>query len=259
MEKFVSVPWNDNILYGILHEPDCISEKMVLFVHGIPGDRVDARRLPVRIARTLFKHHISSLRIDLYASGVSEGDFSSVTLSNQKEQMECVIKYVRCNLNYTGKIILVAFSEAAKIVNLIARESSDIAGICYCNGILVREEIADSLRVKRLYRRKDSFVANIGFGVWLNSKIISEMNQWSLCDVNELACVNTLFIYGDEDDLTLGSKELVSRMDSDYFQIEIIKGADHLFTNSEFDERIISRISKWVMETTFQGANNDRA
>ena len=251
MEKFISVPWNDNFLYGILHEPDSLSDKMLVFIHGIPGDRVDARRLPVRIARALLKNRISSLRIDLFASGVSEGDFVNVTLSSQKEQIGCVIKYIRCELHYVGKIILVAFSEAAKIANIIAREYRDIDGICYCNGILVREEIADSLRVKRLYMRKGSFVANIGFGVWLNSNIISEIEQWSLCDVNDLADVKTLFIYGDEDDLTFRSKQFVNQIDSDYYQVEIIKGADHLFTNSAFDEGIISRINKWVIETAF--------
>ena len=251
MEKFVSVPWKDNLLLGIFHDGGGGSDKMLVFIHGIPGDRVDAKRLPVRIARILSSNHISSLRIDLYASGISEGHFGNVMLSSQKEQIECIIKYIRCDLCYVGKIIRVAFSEAAKIVNAIARENKDVAGVCYCNGILAREEIANSLKVKRLYRRNGLFVANIGFGVWLNSNIISEIDQWSLCDARELAHVKTLFIYGDEDDLTLGSRKLAKMTDSDYFQVEIIRGADHLFTQNVFDEDIISRISKWVMGTTF--------
>ena len=251
MEKFISIPWNDDFLYGVFHEEDYISDKMVVFIHGIPGDRVDARRLPVRIARNLLKYHISSIRVDLYASGVSKGEFGSVTLADQKEQIKYIINYVRNNLHYRGKIILVAFSEAAKIANVIARECDDISGICYCNGILVKEEIADSLRVKRLYMRDGMFVANIGFGVWLNSNIISEIDEWSLHNTSELACLDSLFIYGEDDDLTTKSKQFINGIIDNYYRMEVIKGADHLFTNSIFDKEIISTISSWIIETTF--------
>jgi alpha/beta superfamily hydrolase len=246
MENFIKVSWKDNFLLGILHHMEDMSKPTLLFIHGIPGERVDTRRLPVRIARELCKYNINSLRMDFYASGISEGDYENVTFECQKEQVECVVKYMRKQLHLTGKIILVAFSEAAKIANAVARNNCDIDGICYCNGIIAEEQIADSLRINRLYRRNGHFVANIGFGVWINSNIILEIKKWSLHSVEELSKTKSLFIYGDADDLTYNSLQLISKSLNDLYQLKIISGADHLFTSSIYDEKIISEICKWI-------------
>lgn len=243
MEEFITVKWKKNFLLGVFHHGGSLSRPTLLFIHGIPGDRVDTRRLPVTIARELMKKHINSLRIDFYASGVSKGDFKNVTFKMQMEQIECVLLYMREQLHINGKIILVAFSEAAKIANVVAQNSSEVDGVCYCNGILTEEKMAEHLRIHRLYRREGTFIANIGFGVWLNSKIISEIKKWSVFGEESLSDKKSLFIYGDKDDMTCNSRQLI---DNGAHEVAIIKGADHLFTNSVFDKKIVNEIFNWI-------------
>lgn len=243
MEEFIKINWEDNCLLGVLHRTQDVYNPIVLFLHGIPGDRVDTRRLPVRIARELSKQNVSSLRIDLLASGVSRGAFENVTIHNQKNQVEYIIEYIRDDLGIKGDIILFAFSEAAKMVNAIARSNSEVSGVCYCNGILAEEHMAESLRIKRLYKKGKNIVANIGFGVWINSQIFSEIKNGCLKNINDLAQKKSLFIYGGADDLTFNSLRLVKKSSHD---LKVIEGADHLFTNSVFDKIIIQEVCEWI-------------
>lgn len=243
MEEFIKINWEDNYLLGVLHRTQDVCNPIVLFLHGIPGDRVDTRRLPVRIARELSKQNVSSLRVDLLASGVSRGKFENVTIFKQENQVKCIIKYIRKNLCLKGDIILFAFSEAAKFANVVASSNNDVAGVCYCNGILAEESMADNLRIRRLYKKDKNIVANINFGVWVNSQIFSEIKKRCIKNIKDLAKKKSLFIYGGADDLTSNSLRLIKESSYD---LKIIEGADHLFTSSIYDKIIIKEVCEWI-------------
>lgn len=243
MEKYISIPYNKDNLLGVVHECGDENAPIALFLHGIPGDRVDTRRLPVRIARNLCKHGINSVRVDLYASGISLGEYSMVSLSDQLEQLKRIILFIRNDLKFNGLLNLIAFSESAKIALKLMQETKSINSICFCNGILFKERTVDSLKIKKLYKRFNQYVGNIGFGVWLNAKVFDEIAKYSIDDSVKLPMDKLMFIYGDSDLMTQESRCVLEKRAK---YIQIIHGADHLFTHSQYDAQIIQYVYNWL-------------
>lgn len=237
-EKFVELNYNGCNLYGIQHIPDCISPKSsVIFVHGIPGDRVDAKRINVRIARQLQKNGHQSFRFDFLASGISEGSYENVTFKTFIEQLELIVSYVN---QLGGKdIYLLASSDAARIVLQLAQRCKIIKGLILINGIITPEAVTIK-GFNRLYRIGKQLACDIGYGVWINSEILKEGFQFSIDKIRECDC---LFIYGTGDVLT---KHSLEKIEAQNFNCYKITDADHLFTRRSWELELINAISAFM-------------
>lgn len=213
VEKIYEFNFNGHEIYAI-GNLEGVNKTVVLFMHGIPGDRVDSRRLPVRIARLLCNSGIAALRIDLYATSFSRGDYEEVTLSLYKQCMLFIINSIRDRYSVSN-FILVAFSEAGKVAMKLQSEIS-VSGICFCNAILAKEENVDELSVNRFYRKKSNFVVDIKFGVWININLIKEIRDWCV-NKTEFLKNSYLFIYGTGDKMTQNTRDMIKNIEGKKF------------------------------------------
>ncbi|MBA4492989.1 alpha/beta fold hydrolase [Paenactinomyces guangxiensis] len=245
MEIPVQFDWKGSSLLGILHQVSHFHAPLIFFLHGIPGDRVDTRRLPVRMARILQKRGIASLRIDFYGSGVSDGCFYEVTLDQQLEQILFLIKEIRSRRMSGGPIVLLGFSAAAKTALAAAEYERDLAGVCLWNGIVAREQMEKKHVIRRLYRVNGQMVFNIGYGVWLNKDLLTESDKFTFSDERPFPDLPILGIYGKLDTLTLSSRGLLERKGC---SVQLIPDADHLFTRSCWESALMSRTEEWLIQ-----------
>lgn len=235
--------WNEIELLGIYHKVNCVSKKGVLFIHGLPGDRVDTRRIMVRMARELQKVGIPSVRVDLFSAGVSGGRTECLSYFDQIKQLYGIL----IKINQTKlweKTILVAFSDGAKLALNLAEKYNKIIGICMCNGIIVKETFQYGKEIKRFYRRKGEMVYDIDCGLWINKRILEENERLCMKTCEELPKIPILGIYGSGDMATVQSRAFVKT----YARLKIIKGADHLFTSSKWEKELINYYKEWCLK-----------
>src|SRR3972149_9307131 len=92
METNLKIPTQDGkMIYARLRGP--ISQTLVVFVHGL-GGRMD-QHIFYNGARFLEKHHISSLRFNLYSWEKNARNLSDCTIETHSNDLDTVISYLR--------------------------------------------------------------------------------------------------------------------------------------------------------------------
>lgn len=85
-------------IIGILHTPDNIKpgEKVpeILMLHGFTGNKTEAHRLFVHVARNLSEHGFIVLRFDFRGSGDSDGGFEDMTLPGEVSDAERALTFL---------------------------------------------------------------------------------------------------------------------------------------------------------------------
>lgn len=242
LEEPIGLSYEGKELLGIKHNA-LYSENnpCVIFLHGIPGDRVDSKQLPVKIAREINKLGFSAYRFDFVSFGVSPGNFYEYTLADQEKQMHIIIDYAMSQTDNNGSVILVAFSEAAKIAIKTAVNDKRVAGICLCNGVIAEE--IETIRINRFYKEADSLVYDINCGVWLNKKLIDESKEY-IVDVETLKGLHNLYgVYGNGDELAKNSLELMRMAGK---KVVVMEGVDHLYTRHDWEKKLIEYIVEYL-------------
>lgn len=239
VEKLIELNYCKQKLFGV----SVIAEKMnvnivAVFVHGIPGDRVDARRINVRLARRLEKIGINSIRLDFFASGISEGDYANVTYERILEQIDILVKYVEEEISKKAKIVFIAFSEAvASVLNYMSINMGKKYDLFACNGIFVDSEQKQYIDTRRAERVCNEFVIDSGYGVWLNTRLLKRTNIFCL---EKILIENKIYaFFGTEDVLTRCSMKFCEKAGCDMIYI---KGADHLFTKVSWENMLFDKI-----------------
>lgn len=252
----VAFDWNGSTLLGVHHRTSHPFSPGVLYVHGLPGDRADARRLPVRMARRLQTQGIAGLRVDLYASGVSSGEFYSVTYQNELEQILFLIREIHRRQLWSGPLILLGYSQAAKLVLAAARAEQAVNGMCFWSGILTRERsisvserqasavLSPSLR--RAYIKDQQVVLEMGYGQWLAPALLRDVHAFSVDDHTSFPPIACCAIYGSEDSSTRESALLLQQAGR---EVAFIAGADHLFTNTAWEDQLMQTTETWLWRT----------
>ena len=199
----------------------------------------------VRMARRLQTRGVAGLRVDLYASGVSDGSFHTVTLLQELEQVLYLMKEVRRQQLWQGPLILLGFSEAAKLAVEAARRSGDAAGLCLWNGMVAPEPWAAEQKLRRLHRVEGHLVFDMGYGVWVNRAVVKEAQQLTISCAESLPGVPVLGVFGGADEMTRASRTMLERAGH---PTVIIPGADHLFTSTEWEAAAMAATEQWVCE-----------
>ncbi len=95
-EHFVQFRVEGQSVYGMLHLPEGKGKvPAVALCHGFTGNRIEAHRLFVKMARLLAANGIAALRFDFRGSGESEGDFEQVTVSSEITDALAALDFLR--------------------------------------------------------------------------------------------------------------------------------------------------------------------
>lgn len=98
MKKHVEIEYNDGVLRGYYDIGN--SDTLAIITHGIGGNKLGHKYVFKQFADYCKTREISTLRVDFWGSGESDGDFADTMHSKQVDELNTVINYAVDTLKY---------------------------------------------------------------------------------------------------------------------------------------------------------------
>jgi len=207
-----------NKLCGILSNPTSSKEKpIIILCHGFSSSK-DSQTY-IRLEKRLNDKGISTFRFDFFGHGESEGKFEDITISEAVDDVLNAIKFIR-DLDYKRSGLFgSSFGGMAAII--AASKTRDLF-------VLALKSPVSDYHGKIITNEMDS-KKNIGYKAAKKIKI------------------PTLIVHGDKDKTVPieQSKKTASLIKN--CKLEIIKGADHRYTNPKDFEKMIDLVTKFIL------------
>ena len=184
---------------------DCGSDSPLLIIaHGRGGHRNTGSK---KIAEYMQTFAISSLRIDLYGYGESDGMFEDITISTSKESILGAINYAQKNINFKNLFIFGTSYGGSGILGAINEISPNEV-----SGIILRCTILDYLKKteremsyqKILKWKTDGSIDD--YEGKLKYSFFEDMKNYTKVNFAQLRKFNTLYFHAGKDTKVLMSE-----------------------------------------------------
>lgn len=242
----IQIPSKAQNLSAILSIPEhsYCNNPIVLMCYGLNGDRADIHRIAYDAAMKFCRNGIACLRFDYRGQGVSEGEFIDTTMSSKKEDILNAINFIKgCYYNEACTIVLLGFSDGAKIVSSVVALSRDIHSIFLWNPIF--QELKDGVdytKVKRLAKvDRTNKLAMPFLGLWLGVEHLQDIKTSnSIGKFNEFVG-RKVIITGLNDPYTepIRGKQL-GILDNDLIY-DTVQNANHTFSSLKCADDLIDK------------------
>lgn len=250
VENFEIKDEQNRSIRGIINRPG-ISDKIpcIIFCHGFMGNKLGHNFMFVKMARTLEKLNIASIRFDFMGSGESDGDFKDVTISSEVEDCKKVLQFVS-SLDYIdkGNINILGFSMGATIAVVIASTYTNIIknSILMSAGFNMYDIFISEATGDRLYEFLEKGYINFENNI-LSEKAIEDAFNYRVFDYLKDMQGNTLIVHGTEDKSVhpLYAKK-IQQLLGGRAKLKFIKGSDHCYSSPEYYEELVKQIVKFV-------------
>lgn len=100
------VPLHCGMIHCVLDIPEGKIKELIVFCHGLTGDRSGPQRILTHWARRLAEHDYLVVRFDFRGSGDSSGKFEKTTFSSMQEDVDAVIAW--CESHYAFSHFILA-------------------------------------------------------------------------------------------------------------------------------------------------------
>lgn len=250
VENFEIKDEQNRSIRGIINRPD-ISGKVpcIIFCHGFMGNKLGHNFMFVKLARTLEKLNIASIRFDFMGSGESDGDFKDVTISSEVEDCKKVLKSVN-SLDYIDKenINILGFSMGAAIAVVIASTYSNIIknSILMSAGFNMYDIFISEVTGDKLYEFLEKGYINFENNI-LSEKAMEDAFNYRVFDYLKGMKGNTLIVHGTEDKsiYPLYAKKIHQLLGSKA-KLKFIKGSDHCYSSPEYYGELVEAIVEFA-------------
>lgn len=238
----IVIEYNSCKLHGIFHSNfDISNDTVFMFVQGLFGDRCDSRAMFTELARRISDVGGNVFRFDYFGAGISEGEYKYNTFEEFVKILDYVIDYLKKTFSYLNKVVLIGFSEGIKLCTKLIFIRNDIKAICSCNGLLVTEEIYNTIERPKMI--DGDIVYNSYYGVWINFDIVKQYNNFLFDNKEFPDDIDVLGVYSEFDQFT---KKSVQYFRDNGLKIAIIKEADHLFTKYVWKQEMFKVVVNWT-------------
>ncbi len=235
-------------LCGILSSVDKGNGAAAIICHGFRSSK-DGASSP-RLQRILNKGGVSTLRFDFFGHGESGGRFEDITISEAVKNTLSAIRFL--NGKGYGRIGLVGSSFGGISSIMTASKSKDLR-------VLVLRAPVSNYEEKELAKRgKD------GLKKWKETGYVEyaeEGRKWKLkysffedfknnngYEAGKNIKIPTLIIHGDKDEVVSVEQSVkLSKMITNS-RLEIIKGADHNFSNEADFKKTLELAADFILE-----------
>ena len=237
-------------LCGILSNPDFSKkEKITVLCHGFTTDKNSSSN--IMFEKILNENKISTFRFDFTGHGESEGKLDEITISIAADDVLSAIKFLK-RRGYS-KIGLIGSSFGGLASILASSKSNDLHIIALKSPVSDFYELFLLQGGKQLIEkwRKDGYInytSNNGNNFKLNYSLLKEAQEINSYKVAPKIKIPVLIVHGDCDEAVplAQSKKLASLLKN--CKLEIIKGADHRYSNPEHFNKMISLISDFIIK-----------
>lgn len=235
-------------LCGILSDP--FEDKglpLIVMCHGFTTSK-DGRTY-VRLEELLSRKSFSTFRFDFFGHGESEGEFADITISEAVDDVQSAIRFVKDSGYKRVGLLGSSFGGFACI--LTASHTDDLFVLAlkspvsdYLGLLIARDNEIDIAAWRR-----EGFVTvegSDGENLRLNYSFFADAEKTQGYSFSESTKTPTLIVHGDRDETVpiAQSQRLASILP--HCRLEIIEGADHVYSRPEHFDRMLRLISDFI-------------
>lgn len=261
MQQAITLERNGMTLRGMMHLPDGHGEGQrfpaVILFHGFTGNKLEPHRLFVKISRALAAQGLACFRFDFLGSGESDGDFEDMTVAGEVEDANAILDMVKTHPNVdASRVVLLGLSMGGLVASLVAGERSD-----EIHRLVLLAPAAT------MYRRADEYdravaAGEVPDGLDIAGKDVAFDNGGNLVGrafldglrgMDAYATAKgydgpVLLVHGTRDDAVpvQASYDYQEKCYGNKAQLCILDGADHTFNKYEWEQTVISEITRFL-------------
>ena len=237
-------------LAGTLHLPDKPTRSGIVLGHCFTCTRHTT--ILRQLAQVLAGSGFTALRFDFSGNGQSEGEFTQSTYGKQIDEMRTaanlVAEYGPTWIGMAGHSMggLIAFLTAArtpeiKAVSAIGSRLSGMRATHFLSG--TQKEI--------LEKTGEVTFTSRGRFLKLTNEFFAEADRLEPANLIKSFSKPLMMIHGDRDEIVPISEAYKAQELSDgRMQLEVIEGADHMFTKEEHRLKVSELVAQWFIEVS---------
>ena len=217
-------------LAGIIHHPDHSSSICVIACHGLYSNKESDKF--VAIGKHFAKGGVTVLRFDFRGCGKSNGKIEDTTITGRREDLHAALSFIRRhNPSIAENVGLLGSSMGGYISLLVASHDKTIKGVVAWATPFSFDGLRETIDNCNSPRLKEGFYHDAKH--YDTTDIVSRVN-------------NIMLIHGDSDEtVPLDHAKRLYQSAKEPRRLEIVKGADHTFSNLELRENAISSSLNW--------------
>ena len=250
MEKMYFRNSKGDNLCGVLSNPFLDKQKpIIILCHGLDTSK-DGQTYK-KLEEILNNHQISTFRFDFFGHGESEGKFENITTSEAVDDILNAISFLKdkgyskiglFGSSFGGIASIMAASKTSDLFALVLKSPVSSFNEKDLVGLISKEELKDWK--EKGYRH---YVAGDGRRLRLNYTFFKDFRNNNGYEAAKKIEIPTLIVHGDKDKSVpiKQSKKTASLIKN--CKLEIIKGADHRYSNPKDFEKMLSLISDFFI------------
>lgn len=241
-----------NKLCGILSNPAQDKNKAIIILcHGFTTSK--ASKTYVGLEQLLNIAGVSTLRFDFFGHGESEGKFENITTSEAVDDILNAIKTLK-KLGYK-KIGLMGSSFGGIASIMAASKTNDLFVLALKSPVSNYKEKEIMTKTKdelNKWKKKGwrYYISGDGKRYKLNYSFYEDFKNNDGYKAAEKIKIPTLIVHGDKDESVPIEQSIKISKIIKNCKLEIIKGADHRYSNPKDRERMLKLISKFIIKNS---------
>lgn len=251
-EKLFFEDSKGNKLCGILSNPTSDKNKAIIILcHGLASSKES--RTYTSLETLLNKNSVSTFRFDFFGHGESEGKFENLTITKAVDDISKAIKTLK-KLGY-------------KKIGLMGSSFGGIAGIMAASkikGLIVlalKSPVSNYEEKTNLTETKTElnnwkaigyryYEYNEGKKLKLGYAFLKDFKNNDGYKAAKKIKIPTLIVHGDKDESVPVEQSIKTSKIIESCKLEIVKGADHQYSNPKDRERMLKLISKFIIKNS---------
>lgn len=235
-------------LTGDLYLPENDIKGGVVFGHCFTCSR--HTRVLQQACQDLYERDIAALRFDFSGNGQSEGDFAETTYSKHMTEMKLAMSFLK---DYgIENIGLAGHSMGAAVSLLTAASTSEAKAVCTLAGRYSELNVPGLLDDKKKNQLKQTGQIDFqsrGRELILTQDFFQDVASHDLAGIVAELTVPLLAIHGDQDEIIPVSEVYeAEKLKPENTQIEVIEGADHMFSQEDHRKHVSQLLADWFQE-----------
>lgn len=245
-------------LVGILHIPDDLASRggrapgIVMF-HGFTGNKVEAHRLFVHVARRLCDYGFIVFRFDFRGSGDSDGDFEDMTIPGEvSDARRALTLLMRQRYVDRSRVGVLGLSMGGRVAAILASMDRRIRFVVLYAPALgsLRERMLSWMPREYMDILDRGGAVEVSPGWYLKKRFFETVDYIVPSDVMRDIRAPILIVHGDKDQIIPLDEvkrcfDLVKDLD-DRNELYIVSGGDHTFSKREHTREVIDKTLNWL-------------
>lgn len=239
-------------LCGLLsHLSSSKKDPIIILCHGFSTTKNS--NTFIALERILHEKNISTFRFDFFGHGESEGKFEDVTISEAVDDVLSAIAFLK--EKGFSRIGLVGSSFGGMAALLAASKSPDIYVLALKSPVsdYLGKLIAQKSNEEIESWKEKGFIhypKTNGEMLKLNYSFFEDTEKVSGFEAAKKIKVPTLIVHGDRDvSVPVEQSKKTAKM-IENCRLEVIRGADHPYSNSEHFQRVLNLIADFIVENS---------